>query len=379
MTGQRDPVPLQARSSGKARRLMKNIRRPGMENQMESRDGRTATNGLWPFDDLTKVGVSKSPQRRGCLKEPAGNRTMELQEWGLLMGLAVIWGGTYFFVAVAVKSLPPLTLVFLRVALAAGVLICVVPAVGLRLPGDRKTWSAFFGIGLLNNVIPFSLVFWGQTHISGGLASILNATTPVFAVIVAHFMTQDEKLTANRLVGVLVGLAGVGVIIGPEALRGVGANVLAQLSVLGAAVCYAFAGIYGRRFRRLGVHPVVAAAGQLSASAVMLLPVVLAVDHPWRLPIPPASVVWAVLGLATISTSMAYIIYFRVLATAGATNILLVTFLIPVSAIFLGTVFLGEALAWRHFMGMGLIGAGLAAIDGRLLARIGPKKSLSGN
>jgi len=313
------------------------------------------------------------------LKESAVNRTMGLQEWGLVLGLAVIWGGTFFFVAIAVKWLPPLTLVFLRVALAAIVLICIVPAVGLRLPGDRSTWSAFFGIGLLNNVIPFSLIFWGQTRIAGGLASILNATTPVFAVIVAHFLTRDERLTANRLIGVLVGLAGVSVIIGPEALRGVGANVLAQLSVLGAAVCYAFAGIYGRRFRRLGVHPVVAAAGQLSASAVMLLPVVLAVNHPWRLPVPPASVVWAVLGLATISTAMAYIIYFRVLATAGATNILLVTFLIPVSAIFLGTVFLGEQLAGRHFMGMGLIGAGLAAIDGRLLAWTALKKTSSGN
>ncbi len=313
------------------------------------------------------------------MKESTVNRTMGLRDWGLVLGLSVIWGGTFFFVAIAVKALPPLTLVFLRVALAAAVLAFIVPAVGLRLPGDRKTWSAFFSIGLLNNVIPFSLIFWGQTHIPGGLASILNATTPVFAVIVAHFLTQDEKLTANRLIGVLVGLAGVSVIIGPEALRGLGANVLAQLSVLGAAGCYAFAGIYGRRFQRLGVHPVIAAAGQLSASAIMLLPVVLAVDQPWQLPIPAASVLWAVLGLATISTALAYIIYFRVLATAGATNILLVTFLIPVSAIFLGTVFLDEQLAGRHFIGMGLIGVGLAAIDGRLLARIAFKKTPFGN
>jgi drug/metabolite transporter (DMT)-like permease len=280
---------------------------------------------------------------------------MGLRDWGLVLGLSVVWGGTFFFVAVAVESLPPLTLVFLRVAIAAIVLIVLVPAVGLRLPADLKTWSAFFGIALLNNVIPFSLIFWGQTRIPGGLASILNATTPVFAVIVAHFLTRDEKLTANRLIGVLVGLAGVSVIIGPEALRGLGANLLAQLAVLGAAVCYAFAGIYGRRFRNLGIHPVVAAAGQLSASAIMLLPVVL--------------------GLATISTAFAYIIYFRVLATAGATNILLVTFLIPVSAIFLGTVFLDEQLAGRHLVGMALIGAGLAAIDGRLLARIGTGRS----
>jgi len=255
-------------------------------------------------------------------------------------------------------------------ALAAAVLLLLVPAVGLRMPTGRNTWYAFFSIGLLNNVIPFSMVFWGQTHIASGLASILNATTPVFTVIVAHFLTRDEKLTVNRLIGVLVGLTGVGVIIGAEALRGFGTNVLAQLAVLGAGVCYAFAGIYGRRFRRFGLHPVTTAAGQLSASAIMLLPVALAVDHPWQLPMPAASVVWAVLGLATISTAFAYIIYFHVLAAAGATNILLVTFLIPVSAIFLGTVFLGEQLAWRHFLGMGLIGAGLAAIDGRLIARL---------
>ena len=223
-------------------------------------------------------------------------------------------GRLIFFIGIAVKSLPPFTLVFLRVALAAMVLNLVVPAVGMRMPADRKTWSAFFGMGFLNNLMPFSLIVWGQTHIASGLASILNATTPVFTVIVAHFLTRDEKLTVNRLIGVLVGLAGVSVIIGPETLQGLGVNAFAQLAVLGAAVCYSFAGIYGRRFRRLGVHPVVTATRQVSASAIML-----------------------------------------------------VTFLIPVSAILLGTVFLGEHLAWRHFLGMGLIGAGLAAIDGRLL------------
>ncbi|MBI5581647.1 MAG: DMT family transporter [Deltaproteobacteria bacterium] len=297
---------------------------------------------------------------------------MGLQEWSLVLALSVIWGGTFFFVGVAVKSLPPLTMVFLRVALAAVVLNLVVPAVGLRMPTDRKTWSAFFCMGVLNNVVPFSLTFWGQTHIASGLASILNATTPVFTVIVAHFLTRDEKLTTNRLIGVLVGLTGVSVIIGPEALQGLGTNIFAQMAVLGATVCYSFAGIYGRRFQRLGVHPVVTATGMLSASAIVMLPLALAVDHPWGLPIPAAPVLWAVFGLATLSTALGYIIYCRVLATAGATNIMLVTFLIPVSAIILGTVFLGEQLAWRHFSGMGLIGAGLAAIDGRLLARIRP-------
>jgi drug/metabolite transporter (DMT)-like permease len=295
-------------------------------------------------------------------------KTMGLQEWGLVLVLSVIWGGSFFFIGIAVKSLPPLTLVFLRVALAAAVLNLVVPAVGLRMPADRKTWSAFFAMGFLNNLMPFSLIVWGQTHIASGLASILNATTPVFTVIVAHFLTQDEKLTANRLIGVLVGLGGVCVIIGPEAVKGLDANVFAQLAVLGASVCYSFAGIYGRRFRSLGVHPVVTATGQVSASATLLLPLAMAVDHPWLIPIPTTQVWGAVLGLAIISTALAYIIFFRVLATAGATNIMLVTFLIPASAILLGTAFLGEHLVWRHIWGMGLIGAGLAAIDGRLLA-----------
>lgn len=299
------------------------------------------------------------------------NRTMGLRDWGLVAALSVIWGGSFFFIGIAVKSLPPLTLVFLRVALAAVALNLVIPALGLHMPRDRGTWSAFFAMGFLNNLLPFSLIVWGQTHIASGLASILNATTPVFTVIVAHFLTRDEKLTSNRMLGVLIGLAGVGVIIGPDALMGLGVNVWAQAAVLGAAVCYSFAGIFGRRFRRLGVHPVVTAAGQVSASAAMLLPLALAVDHPWRLPVPGTSVVAAVLGLALLSTALAYIIFFRVLASAGATNIMLVTFLIPVSAILLGSLFLGEQLAWRQFLGMGLIGAGLAAIDGRLLTRLG--------
>jgi drug/metabolite transporter (DMT)-like permease len=304
------------------------------------------------------------------MDEPTISNTMGFQEWGLVLALSVIWGGSFFFIGVAVKSLPPLTLVFLRVALAAVVLNLFVPAIGLRMPVDRKIWAAFFGMGFINNLLPFSLIVWGQTHIASGLASILNATTPVFTVIVAHFLTRDEKLTVNRLIGVMVGLAGVGIIIGPEAIKGFGANVFAQLAVLGAAVSYSFAGIYGRRFRRMGVHPVVTATGQVSASSIMLLPLALAVDHPWLLPIPNTSAWGAVLGLAIISTAVAYIIFFRVLAKAGATNIMLVTFLIPVSAILLGSIFLGEQLAWRHFSGMMLIGAGLGAIDGRLLSAI---------
>ena len=220
-------------------------------------------------------------------------------------------------------------------------------------------------MGAINNFIPFSLILWGQTHIASGLASILNATTPLFTVVLAHLLTTDEKLTPGRLAGVTSGLAGVAVMIGAEALQGLSTNVVAQLAVLGAALSYAFAGIFGRRFKDLA--PLVTATGQVTASTVLILPVALIIDQPWT-GAPPGVITWGALaGLALLSTALAYIIYFQILAASGATNLLLVTFLIPVSAILLGGLILGERLEPKHFAGMALIGLGLALIDGRLL------------
>jgi drug/metabolite transporter (DMT)-like permease len=295
----------------------------------------------------------------------AVNRTMTPSEWALLLALSVLWGGSFFFIAVAVAELPPFTVVVLRVGLAALILNIAISAVGLRMPRDRQTWRAFFGMGILNNVMPFCLIVWGQTHIASGLAAILNATTPLWTVIVAHLLTSDERMTGNRLAGVIVGFLGVVVMIGPDALAGLGANVAAQLAVLAAGMSYAFAGVYGRRFRQMRTAPMLTAMGQVSASTIMLLPVALIVDHPWTLPMPSPSAWGAVLGIASLSTALAYVLYFRILATAGATNLLLVTFLIPVSAILLGSL-LGERLGPSHFLGMAFVGAGLAAIDGRL-------------
>jgi drug/metabolite transporter (DMT)-like permease len=187
---------------------------------------------------------------------------------------------------------------------------------------------------------------------------------------VAHVLTRDERLTPSRLAGVIVGFAGVVLMIGPAALEGIGTNVLAQLACLAAALSYAFAGVFGRRFKRMGVAPIATAAGQVTASTLMLLPVALLVDRPWTLPQPSLPAWGAVLGLAALSTALAYVLYFRILATAGATNLLLVTFLIPVSAILLGSLMLEERLHPTHFLGMALIGAGLAGIDGRLLTRV---------
>jgi drug/metabolite transporter (DMT)-like permease len=186
-------------------------------------------------------------------------------------------------------------------------------------------------------------------------------------VVVAHVRTADEKMTGNRVVGVLVGLLGVGAIVGPDALERIGTGVLAQLAVLAAALAYAFAAVFGRRFRRMGLAPLTTATGQVIASTLMLLPVALLIDRPRTLAMPGATVWAAVLGLAALSTALGYVLYFRILATAGATNLLLVAFLVPVSAILLGSLFLGERLEPAHFVGMALIGTGLAAVDGRLL------------
>jgi drug/metabolite transporter (DMT)-like permease len=298
------------------------------------------------------------------------NKPMNAMEWALLAALSILWGGVFFLTAVAVRELPPLTVVVLRVGLAALALNAIVLVLGQRMPKDLRVWGAFFGMGLLNNALPFSLIVWGQTHIASGLASILNAATPLCTVVVAHALTDDEKLSGGRLAGVVIGFGGVVLMIGPGVLEGLGVHVLAQLAVLGATVSYAFAGVFGRRFRRLGVAPVLTATGQVTASTVMLLPVALVVERPWTLAMPGAEVWGAVLGLALAGTALAYIVYFRILATAGATNLLLVTFLLPISTIVLGTTILGERLEAEHFVGMAVIGLGLAAIDGRPLGAL---------
>lgn len=292
-------------------------------------------------------------------------------EWGLLVALSAIWGGSFLFVALAVRDLPPLTIVALRLALAALALQAVLRIAGIALPGGRSAWSAFFGMGLLNNAIPFTLITWAQGHIPSGLASILNATTPLFAVLVAHALTRDEPLTPGRLAGTLVGFAGVAAMIGPAAFAGLGLGIAAQVAVLLAALSYAVSGVFGRRFRTLGIAPAAAAAGQVTASAILLLPFALVVDRPWSLPLPGAEALLAVAALALLSTAFAYVLFFRVLASAGATNVILVTFLIPVSAILLGVLVLGERLAPRHAAGMALIALGLALIDGRAAKALG--------
>ncbi|MEZ5857136.1 MAG: DMT family transporter [Hyphomicrobiaceae bacterium] len=294
---------------------------------------------------------------------------MGATEWMLLVMLSVLWGGSFFFSKVALQELPTLTVVLLRVGIAACALALYLKATGLAFPTSTSVWLAFAGMGVLNNLIPFSLLVWGQTSIASGLASILNAMTPVFSLVIAHFLTTDEKMTPNKLAGIGFGIAGVAVLIGHDAISGMSRSLLGMVACLGAALSYGFAGVFGRRFRTMGIAPTVGAFGQVTATTCLMLPLVLAVDAPWTLPAPSATTSAALLGLGLLSTAVAYVLFFRILAIGGATNASLVTLLIPVSAILLGSLVLGERLAPRQFLGMALIAIGLLAIDGRLLKR----------
>ena len=296
-------------------------------------------------------------------------------DWLRLILLSVLWGGSFFFVGVAVPALPPLTIVLARVGLAALVLAAALPLLGLPFPRGWRVWGALAVMGLLNNAVPFTLFAVAQGQIASGLASILNATTPLWGVLVAHVATRDERLTRAKGLGVLAGFAGVAVMMGGAFGEG---TLAAQAACLGAALCYALAGVWGRRFRAFGLPPLTAAFGQVSAAALILSPAVLLMDRPWTLPLPGPQVLAALAGLAVLSTSFAYGLYFRLIASAGAVNAFLVTFLVPVSAILLGVAFLDEALLPRHLGGMALIALGLAVIDGRLARRLGRKPAAGG-
>jgi drug/metabolite transporter (DMT)-like permease len=302
-------------------------------------------------------------------------KTMAASDWALLAVLSIVWGGSFLFVGVAVRELPPLTIVAVRVVTAALALLLVLRLLNVELPRTRQAWAAFLGMSILNNVIPFTLIVWGQSHIASGLASILNATTPLFTVIVAHYLTTDERLTGQRFAGVIVGFVGVAVMIGAAAFASLDASILAQLAILGAALSYGFSGVFGRRFKTMGIPPLATAAGQVTVSSAILLPTALIVDHPWTLPVPSTGAILSLAALGLVSTAFAYLIFFRLLARAGATNVGLVTFLIPASAILLGVLVLGETLAARHMAGMALIGAGLILIDGRLISGLNARFS----
>ncbi len=290
---------------------------------------------------------------------------MSAAEWTLLFALALIWGGSFFFNKVLLTAFEPLTIVLGRTGLAALALVIVIRAAGGRLPRAWAAWRIFAGMSVLNNLIPFALILWGQKHIASGLAAILNATTPLFAAILAHLLA-GERLTAHRLAGVVIGMAGVALMVGPEVLaEGLGGDVLPQLAVLAAAFSYGLSSLYGRRLAALAIAPQSAAVGQLTITTVVVLPLVVAIDRPWTLPMPGWEV-WASLAcLSLLSTALAYVIFFRLLSGAGGVNASLVTLLVPVTALMLGTLVLGEAFTLGQAAGMAVILLGLVVTDGR--------------
>ncbi len=294
------------------------------------------------------------------------NQNMGSKDWAMLLSLSFLWGGSFFFVGIAVTELPTLTIVTLRVAIAAIILWMILLLTQHQAPKTAKLWRDLFVMALLNNIIPFSLIVWGQSHIASGLASILNATIPLFTVVIAGWLLPDEQMTARKVTGVAIGFFGVIVLMGPSSLEQVGTDTLAQLAILGAAISYGFATSFGRRFKTMGISPFQTSVGQVTASTIMLLPLVFLLERPDQLANPSNEVWLAVIALGAFSTALAYILFFNVLSSAGATNVTLVAFLVPVTAILLGWLVLDEQLRIEHFAGMALIGLGLAAIDGRL-------------
>ncbi len=295
------------------------------------------------------------------------NRTMTPGEWGLLLFLAILWAGSYLYNALALAEVPPFSVVAFRVGMGALVLYVALRFAGSRMPTSPKVWGAFAVMGLINSAIPFSLIAWSQTTIPSGLASILNATTPLFTVLAAHLLTRDEHMTRARLTGVVIGLAGVTVLIGADALAHAGDHLLAEVACLSGSMLYALSAIYGRKLARMGIPPMVAATGQITAAAFIVVPLALLLEHPWTLAMPGPAAWSGLFGLAVLSTGVAYIVFYRILATAGSVNLMLVTFLVPVGAVLLGAIVLGERLSLNHFIGMAFIGTGLALIDGRVL------------
>lgn len=299
--------------------------------------------------------------------------TLNLVAWALLVLLGLIWGGSFFFARIAVQHIPPFTLVLLRLSLAALALHIYLRG-RFDVYGLLKThWKSFLLLGLINNALPHSLLFIGQIHLSAGLASILNATTPIWTVLIANQTTSDERLTSAKLFGCLIGLAGTAVLIGPAAFAKSDIPLWALLFPIGASISYGFAAVFGRRFRALPSP--VTAAGQLTASSILMLPVSLIIDQPWTLPVPPTSTILSVLALALLCTAFGYILFFRIITLAGATNVTLVTLLVPPSAILLGAVFLQERLAANAMIGMALIAFGLIILDGRTIKYLSMKRS----
>lgn len=288
---------------------------------------------------------------------------MNLKNMGLLVLLAALWGPSFLFIKVAVEQIPPLTLVLGRVTVGAAFLLIVLGLMRRRLPNDRALWRHFAVLALLQNALPWILLSWGEQYIDSALASILNGTTPLFTIIMAHFLVEGDRLNASKVLGVLLGFGGLVLLVLPSLAGGLQATTWGLLAVTGASALYGLAIIYGRRHVR-GQPPLVVPAAQLGlASLFMLLPALI-VDRPWTLPAPSPAAVAALAALGLMGTGLAFIVYYRLLETANPTYVSMVTYVIPIFGVILGVLVLGERLTWYTLAGFVLILLGVMVVNG---------------
>ncbi|WP_407493164.1 DMT family transporter [Pseudooceanicola sp. MF1-13] len=298
-------------------------------------------------------------------------KSMSGAAWAQLILLALIWGGSFLSTRIALDEIGPFTAVMHRCFWAMLVLWAVVLIGRKAVPRDMKTWIAFFAMGVLNNVLPFFFLAWGQLHIESGLTAILNSFTAVFGVVVAAIVFADEKLTARKGVGVAFGVLGVAVAIGIGTLAQLDLRSLGQLSVLTATLCYAMGGSFGRA-NLSHLSPLVASAGMLTGSTVVMIPLAWAMEGAPSFALEPRT--WAAIAYySLIATGAAYLLYYSIMAKAGSGNLMLVTLLLVPVAILLGHFVLGEILLPRHFAGFGIIAFGLVVLDGRVVKWIGSR------
>ncbi len=281
-------------------------------------------------------------------------------DYALLVLLAVLWGSSYAFIKIAVETVPPLTTIAIRALLASLILIAVAKAQGHRLDAVRGHWPALLIQALLNSILPFTLIAWSLVYIDSGLAGILNATPPIFVLLITYLWTRHEPITGSSLLGVAAGIGGVALMIGVDALAGLGQSALAQLAVTAASLCYGFAAIYGRRFN--AVPPAVTGAGTMTWAAVVLVPLCLVFDRPWSLS-PSAASLAALFVLAAFSTALALILYFRLIRTLGSLGLSTNSYLRVAVSVFVGVAFLGESVGWSTTVGLILILTGVATIN----------------
>ncbi|RTE92153.1 EamA family transporter [Bradyrhizobium sp. LVM 105] len=292
-------------------------------------------------------------------------------ELTLLVALATLWGGSYTFIKLGVATIPPITLIAARTTIAGLLLLGVLWARGIKMPSDAATWRRFAFQAVLNSVVPWTLIAWGERHVDAALATILNSAAPIFTFLLTAVVTRHEATSPRKLFGVVAGMAGICLIVGVDAFHDIGGGLLAEAAIVAATICYACAAIFGRSFG--GLDPMAPAAGSLLAGAAVLIPASLAVDQPWTLS-PSLSSVLALLALAVFSTAAAFAIYFRLIQTLGSVGTTAQAYLRVPIGVAISVAFLGESLSPTAWIGLACVVLGVAAmtIPARRLARVKP-------